>query len=151
MEYTFGLYSALRACSAIVFRSKRQSRLTVATIFLLGTRPFSMLGRHENTQEYTHCKVGTMPLLPVVAPGVAAGVAGVTPLPLMAFPPAWSAITMPLAPWTSFTEEGGVKSAVPATPGKERDEGEVKARACCALDGWVVRESIMKITMTDKR
>lgn len=32
---TFGLYSALRACSAIVFRSRRQSRLTVATMFLL--------------------------------------------------------------------------------------------------------------------
>lgn len=31
---TFGLYSALRAWSAIVLRSKRQSRLTVATIFL---------------------------------------------------------------------------------------------------------------------
>ena len=29
-----GLYSAFRACKAIVFRSKRQSRLTVATIFL---------------------------------------------------------------------------------------------------------------------
>lgn len=31
-----GLYSAFRACRAIVFRSKRQSRLTVATIFLDG-------------------------------------------------------------------------------------------------------------------
>ena len=31
---TFGLYSALRAWSAIVFRSSRQSRLTVATMFL---------------------------------------------------------------------------------------------------------------------
>jgi hypothetical protein len=31
---TFGLYSALRACRAMVFRSKRQSKLTVATIFL---------------------------------------------------------------------------------------------------------------------
>lgn len=31
---TFGLYSAFLACRAIVLRSKRQSRLTVATIFL---------------------------------------------------------------------------------------------------------------------
>ena len=31
---TFGLYSALRACRAIVFKSNRQSKLTVATIFL---------------------------------------------------------------------------------------------------------------------
>lgn len=31
---TFGLYSAFLACSAIVLRSSRQSRLTVATIFL---------------------------------------------------------------------------------------------------------------------
>jgi len=33
---TFGLYSALRAWSAIVLRSRRQSRLTVATMFLKG-------------------------------------------------------------------------------------------------------------------
>lgn len=32
--YTFGLYSALRAWSAIVLRSSRQSKLTVATMFL---------------------------------------------------------------------------------------------------------------------
>ena len=31
---TFGLYSALRACNAMVLRSSRQSRLTVATMFL---------------------------------------------------------------------------------------------------------------------
>ncbi|KZT20276.1 hypothetical protein NEOLEDRAFT_1047611, partial [Neolentinus lepideus HHB14362 ss-1] len=37
---TLGLYSAFLACSAIVFRSKRQSKFTVATMF---------------------CKVGTMP------------------------------------------------------------------------------------------
>ncbi|KAH3664067.1 hypothetical protein OGAPHI_004781 [Ogataea philodendri] len=36
----FGLYSALRACSAIVFSSKRQSRFTVATMFCnVGTIP----------------------------------------------------------------------------------------------------------------
>jgi hypothetical protein len=34
VSYTFGLYSAFRACRAIVFKSKRQSRLTVATMFL---------------------------------------------------------------------------------------------------------------------
>jgi hypothetical protein len=31
---TLGLYSALRACKAMVFKSRRQSRLTVATMFL---------------------------------------------------------------------------------------------------------------------
>ena len=31
---TFGLYSALRACKAIVFRSRSTARLQVATIFL---------------------------------------------------------------------------------------------------------------------
>lgn len=31
---TLGLYSAFLACSAIVLRSKRHSRLTVATMFL---------------------------------------------------------------------------------------------------------------------
>lgn len=30
---TLGLYSALRACNAIVLRSRRQSKLTVATMF----------------------------------------------------------------------------------------------------------------------
>lgn len=33
---TFGLYSAFRACRAIVLRSRRTSRLTVATMFLAG-------------------------------------------------------------------------------------------------------------------
>ena len=70
----FGLYSALRACSAMVLRSScaadqyssvqkeddrgkptLQSRLTVATKF---------------------CKVGMIPDTPCPAPGVAAGVAG---------------------------------------------------------------------------
>jgi hypothetical protein len=32
----------------------------------------------EAVEGYTHCKVGTMPLTPGPAPGVAAGVAGVT-------------------------------------------------------------------------
>lgn len=149
VEYTFGLYSALRACSAMVFRSRRQSRLTVATMFLEGGGTlFSLSGlsKKQPRTENTHCKVGTMPLLPVVAPGVAAGVAGVTPLPLVAFPPACWSFTMPFAPWTSFTEEGGVRS--PAPPGKESEEGEVKARAWCALDGWVVRESILRDTST---
>jgi hypothetical protein len=34
-----GLYSAFRACSAIVLRSKRTSRLTVATMFLRTAGP----------------------------------------------------------------------------------------------------------------
>ncbi|KIY64742.1 hypothetical protein CYLTODRAFT_357982, partial [Cylindrobasidium torrendii FP15055 ss-10] len=37
---TLGLYSALRACRAMVFKSRRQSRLTVATMFCnVGTIP----------------------------------------------------------------------------------------------------------------
>lgn len=84
-----------------------------------------------------------MPLLPVVAPGVAAGVAGdagVTPVPPTAFPPCWPFIPFALCAIASFSEMGGVKS--PAPPGKDSDEVAVKARACCALEGWVVRESI---------
>lgn len=140
-----GLYSALRACSAMVFRSKRQSRLTVATMFLAGdsVQPLWSILEKTAQKKDTHCKVGTMPLLPVVAPGVATGVAGVTPLPWLAFAPVCWSFTMPFAPWTSLTDEGGVRS--PAPPGKESEEGEVNARACCALDGWVVRESILII------
>ena len=33
----FGLYSALRACNAILFKSNLQPRLTVETMFLLNT------------------------------------------------------------------------------------------------------------------
>jgi hypothetical protein len=36
---TLGLYSALRACNAMVLRSKRQSRFTVATMFLAQISP----------------------------------------------------------------------------------------------------------------
>jgi hypothetical protein len=105
VEYTFGLYSALRACNAMVFKSRRQSRLTVATMFLFRvekkSQPKVSLGwGHKETQGFekqtnmgdTHCKVGTMPLglFWVAAPGVATGVAGVTPLPSVAFPPAGS-------------------------------------------------------------
>jgi len=75
----FGLYSAFLACRAIVLRSKRQSRLTVATMFLyMQDKPHVSKLRRMG---YTYCKVGTIPLTPCVAPGVAAGVAGVTPLP----------------------------------------------------------------------
>ena len=103
---------------------------------------FSLFETGRRTHKVdTHCKVGTIPLLPVVAPGVAAGVAGVTPLPLMAFPPACWPFTKPFTLWISFSEEGGVKS--PAPPGKESEEGEVKARACCAFDGCVVSESMV--------
>lgn len=35
-------------------------------------------------QKYTHCKVGTIPLPGALALGVAAGVVGITPLPLTA-------------------------------------------------------------------
>jgi hypothetical protein len=43
---TFGLYSAFRACKAIVFKSRRQSRLTVATIFLEKFSPSSKTKGH---------------------------------------------------------------------------------------------------------
>jgi hypothetical protein len=119
---TFGLYSAFLACRAIVFRSKRQSRLTVATMF---------------------CKVGTIPLTVGAAPGVAAGVAGASV----------SFTVVPLSDPVVFCEEpfvalaisdsdgGGVSAAAP--PGKESEEGEVKAFACWAVEGCVVSVSIM--------
>ncbi len=71
-----GLYSALRACRAMVFRSNRTSRLTVATMFL-GTSRYKerdaaqgvnrscynsvkkMCG--DNPGHDTHCNVGTIP------------------------------------------------------------------------------------------
>ena len=50
----------------------------------------------------------------------------------------------------SFSELGGVRS--PAPPGKDSDDVAVKARACCALEGWVVRESIlMEYSSCDKK
>ena len=75
---------------------------------------------------------------------------GVTPLPLdeasapfCCCRPFWYA---PLAPFAwelpSFSE-GGVSS--PAPPGKDKEAGEVKAVACCAVDGCVVRVSILAI------
>lgn len=71
-----------------------------------------------------------IPLEPApAAPGVAAGVAGIAPLePLFC-----------CECWLSFSE-GGVKS--PAPPGKDRELGAVKALACCAVEGCVVKESI---------
>lgn len=82
---TLGLYSAFRACRAIVLRSKRQSRLTVATMFL-EKFVISLTEQIRITQEDTYCKVGVIPLGPwlVMAAGVAAGVAGVTPFPFAA-------------------------------------------------------------------
>jgi hypothetical protein len=106
-------------------------------------------GEPEEQQEYTHCSVGTMPLPGLLAPGVAAGVAGVTPLPLVAFPPCCWPFTAPFAACPpaamipSFSEDGGVRSPVPAPPGKDREAGEVKALAWCALDGWVVSVSMV--------
>lgn len=40
--------------------------------------------KKKEQQEYTHCKVGTIPLPGALALGVAAGVVGITPLPLTA-------------------------------------------------------------------
>lgn len=99
--------------SAIVFRSKRQSKFTVATIF---------------------CRVGTIPLTPVFAcPGVAAGVAGVTPLPCA------TTCCCPFVPfllvWPA-SDDGGVRW--PLAPGKESDEGAVNCLASAAVLGWVM-------------
>jgi hypothetical protein len=62
---TLGLYSALRARSAIAFRSKRQSRLTVATMFLktrasVCTETASPSIRMSPL--FPYCRVGTIPL-----------------------------------------------------------------------------------------
>ena len=114
-----------------------------------------------------------MPLTPAPAPGVAAGVAGVVSFPLAGaavldpvtlldeefmvpeivadpFPvtapvpvpgpccvPAWP-LCIPLA---SLSEDGGVIS--PAPPGNDSEAGEVKALACCAVEGCVVSDSMM--------
>jgi hypothetical protein len=56
---TFGLYSAFRACSAIVFRSSRTSRLTVATIFLVDVAACQQ--QLISVMMITYCSVGTMP------------------------------------------------------------------------------------------
>lgn len=71
-----------------------------------------------------------MPLPTLFAPGVAAGVAGVTPLPLAFAPCCWPFNPAKLP---SFSDEGGVRS--PAPPGKDSDAGEVKAFACRAFEG----------------
>ena len=86
-----------------------------------------------------------MPLTPCPAPGVAAGVAGITPLPdAAALAPDCSPLTKPFAPLfccdPSFSD-GGVRS--PAPPGNDRDAGEVKALACCAVDGCELSESML--------
>lgn len=92
------------------------------------------------TKEYnTHCNVGTMPLTPGPAPGVAAGVAGEA-----VFAPCWPFAWPLFVPLGSFSEDGGVKS--PAPPGKDKDAGDVNAFACCAVDGWVVRESMIAVS-----
>lgn len=59
---TLGLYSALRACSAIVLRSRRQSRFTVATMFLASINVPA--ANNKQTMGNTHCSVGTIPLTP---------------------------------------------------------------------------------------
>lgn len=129
-----GLYSALRAWSAMVFRSRRQSKLTVATMFLLilrgaltkNTCPRVPERRPAGRGGSTHCSVGTRPLTPTIgpaSPGVAAGVEGAT-VPLTAAP--------------SLT--GIDRFSVP--PGRDKELGALKALAWAAVDGWDVRESI---------
>lgn len=89
-----------------------------------------------------------MPLTPCPAPGVAAGVAGVTPLPACckALPPCNGPFTNPDLPFAccdcpSFSDDGGVRW--PAPPGKDSEVGAVKSRACCAVDGWVMYAASM--------
>lgn len=73
---------------------------------------------------------------------------GVTPLPAdAAFPPGCGPLNPFVCPECPFAcevpsfSEGGVKS--PAPPGNDNEAGEVKAVACCAVDGCVVRVSIL--------
>lgn len=73
---------------------------------------------------------------------------GVTPLPVdAAFPPDCWPLNPFVGPECPFAcefpsfSEGGVKS--PAPPGNDNEAGEVKAVACSAVDGWVVRVSIL--------
>jgi hypothetical protein len=56
---TFGLYSAFLACNAIVFKSKRQSRLTVATIFLKENSLVCVQRKNfrELTVEWAQCQI----------------------------------------------------------------------------------------------
>ena len=119
----------------MVLRSKRHARLMVETMFLEehAIKPHEF---NEADQGHTHCKVGTIPLTPCPAPGVAAGVVGVTPLPFEASPPFSCCPVYALAPFAcifpSFSE-GGVRS--PAPPGKDKLAGEVKAEAWIAVEG----------------
>ena len=94
----------------------------------------------QGNRECTHWSVGTIPLTPWTAPGVAAGVAGLTSLAAaLMLPPDCCPFVFAFAPEAplrccpSFSDEGGVKS--PAPPGNDSDEGAVKARACSALAG----------------
>lgn len=90
-------------------------------------------------EQETYCKVGTIPLTPVPAPGVAAGVAGVTTLAEPVFSGPCKFFCPPL---TLFCcSNGGVRSPVP--PGKDRDAGLVKAFAWSALLGCEFKVSIM--------
>lgn len=85
----FGLYSALRACKAIVFRSRRADRFTVATMF---------------------CRVGIMP--DAEFSGVGAGVA--TPLAAFAsccvFFSEDGGVSSPAAPPGKERDVGAVKA-----------------------------------------
>ena len=118
----------------------------MATMFL--KKPIKPQGIQEAEQGHTHCKVGTIPLTPCPSPGVAAGVVGVTPLPMFEastpFCSCWPFGYAPPVAWVlpSFSE-GGVSS--PAPPGKDNEAGEVKAVACCAVDGCVVSVSMLAI------
>lgn len=86
--------------------------------------------------------MGVIPLGPWVAPGVAAGVAGVTPFPLAA---GWP--FMPGRWLASAALPGGVNSLEP--PGKDSEPGAVNALACAALDGCVWMLSMIAVDNTN--
>jgi hypothetical protein len=52
----------LRACRAIVFKSNLQSKLTVATMFLVWLVIYWAPMQVQQFQAVTHCKVGVKPL-----------------------------------------------------------------------------------------
>ena len=127
---TFGLYSAFLAWRAIVLRSSLQSKLTVATMFLECTSKRHVTAK--TSEHDTYCNVGVKPLAPVFAAGVAAGVAGVTPVPLVdwCIPFMTSVCSLGRPSMT-----GGVNSCW--LLGNEREPGAVKAFAWRAVEGCV--------------
>lgn len=95
--------------------------------------------KNRSLKGITHCNVGTIPLTPAPAPGVAAGVAGVTTLPAVA-EASWPYPDGPALLTPFLSSVGGVRS--PAPPGKDKEDGAVNALACRAFWGWVLNDSM---------